>query len=204
MIGANSQPLQPRTAPPTASDAMSATKSKPLSADSHPFVPASLPPQPTKINPKTSSLATTDTPGTSDLQHVNHVPATTLLSSINQSSSHDHTSTPEPMNLTDEASPVNDSIAEQSRTNRQFSSRSRNVSNDDPALDRIVYTHPISGYTFTKRQLSAYEHGVMEQVSNVDGTTSQVKVYFKPNFIDDNPWEALEVKAGMRKISGSV
>lgn len=185
LVGANSQPVQPRAA----------SSAKPvasvLSATSHPFVPASLPPRlrkqgiPTTPPGVYSEVATTVTIPT--------VEVTAL-------------STPSDFGKREDppfGSRWRGGFAKYDRSETESSLPTiplpvERTTQHDHDLESIGYVNSKTGYSLTKRELQAYERGVIEQVMNNDGSLGQVKVYFKPNFIDDNPWEDLEIAAGLR------
>lgn len=50
-----------------------------------------------------------------------------------------------------------------------------------------VYTNPVTGISFTRQELFDYEHG---RKTNEKGHV----VFFKPSFVDEDPWKALRNK----------
>lgn len=60
------------------------------------------------------------------------------------------------------------------------------------AYDPVAYTHPVTQISLTRSELSAYERGVVTHVVDNNGNSGSVKVYFRPSFVEDDPWKGLQ------------
>lgn len=75
-----------------------------------------------------------------------------------------------------------------SKSNSYFTSKADKDADDD----EIAYTSP-AGAQMTRKELNEYSRG--KEVIKEDGTKDVV--FFKPGFIDENPWARLERERGV-------
>jgi hypothetical protein len=62
--------------------------------------------------------------------------------------------------------------------------------NQDLDPDAIGYTSP-AGISMTNAELAEYARGKVEKKIDKNGNEYEVKVYFQPSFIEDDPWAGL-------------
>lgn len=62
--------------------------------------------------------------------------------------------------------------------------------NQDLDPDAIGYTSP-AGISMTNAELAEYAQGKVEKKIDKNGNEYEVKVYFQPSFIEDDPWAGL-------------
>ena len=55
------------------------------------------------------------------------------------------------------------------------------------AYSQVVYTNPVTGISFTRQELWEYGQG---RKTNEKGDV----VFFRPSFLDEDPWKALRKK----------